>query len=110
MGASDERRYWFATVAVESLRDAEGAGRLTERINTNISKSLASRGLGHVPFEAADLPTSQWAEVSVFDRTSPIGAVIAGAHAVGEEADERLREAINGDATLLLDQVRTLLE
>jgi len=98
-----------ATVYAASLRDAEGAGRLTERINGNISKSLASRGLGHVPFDAADLPTSQWAEVRVFDRTSPIGEVIMAAHDVSEDADARLREAINGDATALLDQVRTLL-
>lgn len=98
-----------ATVFAASLRDAEGAGRLTERINSNISRSLASRGLGHVPFDAADLPTSQWAEVRVFDRTSPIGEVIVAAHTVGEDGDVRLREAVDGDATVLLEQVRTIL-
>lgn len=98
-----------ATVYAASLRDAEGAGRLTERINSNISRSLASRGLGHVPFDAAELPTSQWAEVRVFDRTSPIGEVIAAAHTVSEDEDARLREAVDGNATALLDQVRTLL-
>jgi len=97
------------TVYAASLRDAEGAGRLTERINSNISGSLANRGLGHVPFEAADLPTSQWAEVRVFDRTSPLGGVIVAANTGGEDADACLREAVNGDATSLLDQVRTLL-
>ena len=91
------------TVYAASLRDAEGAGRLTERINGNISRSLASRGLGHVPLTVSELPTSQWDEVRVFDRTSPIGDVIVAAHTVGEDADARLREAVNGDATALLD-------
>lgn len=97
------------TVYAASLRDAEGAGRLTERINSNISKSLHSRGLGHVPFKAEDLPTSQRAQVRVYDRTSPIGEVITAAHEVSEDMDARLREAVNGEATALLDQVRTLL-
>lgn len=97
------------TVYAGSLREAEGAGRLTQRINANISKSLHSRGLGHVPFDAAHLPTSQWDQVRVYDRTSPIGEVIAAAHEVSEDMDARLREAVNGDATALLEQVRSIL-
>jgi hypothetical protein len=97
------------TVYAAWLRDAEGAGRLTEGINAKISRSLASRGLGHVPFKASELPTAQWSEVRVFDKTSPLGTVILAAHEVGEDADQRLREAVDSGAAGLLEQVRTLL-
>lgn len=72
------------TVYAASLREAEGAGRLTVGINEKISRSLASRGLGHVPFKPSDLPTSQWSEVRIFDKTAPLGAVILAAHQVGK--------------------------
>lgn len=97
------------TLEASDLRNAEGAGRLTQGINEKISRSLASRGLGHVPFLAADLPTSQWSLVRVFDKTSALGQVILAAHEVGEEEDRRLRESVNSEAATLLDQVRTLL-
>lgn len=97
------------TVYAASLRDAEGAGRLTVGINEKISNSLAKRGLGHVPFEAADLPTSQWSEVRIFDKTSQLGAVIMAVHEVGETEDQKLREAVDSRAADLLEQVRTLL-
>ena len=98
-----------ATVYAASLRDAEGAGRLTSSINVKISRSLEQRGLGHVPFAASALPTSQWDLVRVFDKTSPLGQVLLAAHTVGEDSDERLRETVDGQAAVLLDQVRTLL-
>lgn len=97
------------TVYAASLREAEGAGRLTVGINEKISRSLASRGLGHVPFAASELPTSQWSEVRIFDKTTPLGAVITAAHQVGEDEDAKLREAVDSQAAALLDSVRTLL-
>lgn len=97
------------TVYAASLREAEGAGRLTAGINEKISRSLASRGLGHVPFQPSELPTSQWSEVRIFDKTTPLGAVILAAHQVGEDDDAKLREAVDSTAAALLDQVRTLL-
>lgn len=74
-----------------------------------ISKSLASRGLGHVPFDPAHLPTGQWDLVRVFNRASPVGEVIAAAHEPGEDGDEGLREAVNGDARELLETVHDLV-
>jgi hypothetical protein len=53
-----------------------------------ISKSLASRGLGHVPFDPAHLPTGQWDLVRVFNRASPVSEVIVAAHEPGEDGDE----------------------
>lgn len=97
------------TVYAASLRDAEGAGRLTTGINEKISRSLAARGLGHVPYRPEDLPTSQWSNVRIFDKTSPLGTFILAAHEVGEEKDEALRGSVDSEASALLDQVRTLL-
>jgi hypothetical protein len=97
------------TLSMADLRDAEGAGRLTRGINERISKALERRGLGHVPYKAEDLSTSQWDEVRIFDRTSPIGKVIEAAHQVGEDFDKELREAVAGEASDMLDQIRAIL-
>lgn len=97
------------TVSAWQLREAQGAGRLTARINKQISDSLAARGLGHVPFEVDDMPTYQDKEVRIYDRTTPLGKVIESAHRVGDEHDERLREAINDEAVAILQQIRDLV-
>lgn len=97
------------TVYAWRLREAQGAGRLTLRINGQISDSLAARGLGHVPFEVAELPTNQNDLVRIYDRTKPLGKVIESAHMPGDDHDERLREAINDEAVDILRQVRDLV-
>ncbi len=97
------------TVYAWRLREAQGAGRLTLRINGQISDSLAARGLGHVPFEVAKLPTNQNDLVRIYDRTKPLGKVIESAHVPGDDHDERLREAINDEAVDILRQVRDLV-
>lgn len=99
----------IATIRAASLRDAQGAGRLSTGIMQRISKSLANRGLGHVPHDPAQLPTDQWEKVRVFDRASQIGEVIVAAHEPGEEQDILLREAVRGDARALLEKVRDLV-
>lgn len=48
------------TTTMDKLRDAEGAGKLGVHIRTNISKSLAGIGLGHIPIE---LPSNQHEQV-----------------------------------------------
>ena len=58
---------------------------------------------------AEGLSTSQWDEVRVFDRTSPIGKVIETSHQVGEDADKELREAVAGEASEMLDRIRAVL-
>lgn len=97
------------TVSAWRLRDAQGAGRLTERINGQISESLAARGLGHVPFNVEDMPTYQNEQVRIYDRTTALGKVIESAHLPGDDHDERLREAINAEAVDILRQVRDLV-
>ena len=97
------------TLSMAELRDAEGAGRLTRGINDRISRALQRLGLGHVPYNAEDLSTSQWDEVRIFDRTSPIGKVIDAAHQVGLDYDIELREAVAGEASEMLDKIRAVL-
>jgi hypothetical protein len=99
----------IATVYAATLRDAQGAGRLSVGIMAKISKSLTSRGLGHVPFDPAHLPTGQWDLVRVFNRASPVGEVIVAAHEPGDNGDNVLREAVNGDAREVLERVRDLV-
>jgi hypothetical protein len=97
------------TVDAADLRDAQGAGRLSTGIMKKISKNLANRGLGHVPYDAEQLPTGQWEQVRVFNRASQVGEVLIAAHEPGEEGDAILREAVTGDARRLLEQVRDLI-
>lgn len=97
------------TIEAWRLRDAAGAGRLTQRINVNISDGLRQRGLGHVPFRAEDLPTYQNGQVRVFDSTTAVGKVIQAAHETGENNDEILRESVDGGAANILEQVRVLV-
>lgn len=99
----------MVTVHSWRLRDAQGAGRLTERINRQISESLSARGLGHVPFGVEDMPTYQTELVRIYDRTTALGKVIEAAHLPGDDHDERLREAINDEAVDILRQVRDLV-
>lgn len=97
------------TVEASRLREAQGAGRLTQRINEEISEALRRRGLGHVPFWPEDLPTSQYQNVRVYDATSALGKIIEAAHTPGEDEDLTLREGIDGEAAGLLGQIRALI-
>lgn len=97
------------TIEASQLREAQGAGRLTERINGEISESLRRRGLGHVPFYSEDLPTSQYERVRVYDATSALGKIIEAAHTPGEDEDNTLREGVDGEAAGLLSQIRALV-
>lgn len=97
------------TVFAWQLRDALGAGRLTERINGRISDELATRGMGHIPYDVSALPLTQNGLVRVYDATSSLGKVIEAAHKPGEQADVRLREAINSEAAGILEQIRAIV-
>jgi hypothetical protein len=98
------------TLYAQSLRIAHGAGRLTYRINSEISDALRSRGLGHVPAEIDRMPTDQGGLVRVYDATSELGKMIAAAQLPGEDADRQLRESVNGEAAGILNKIRSLVE
>lgn len=98
-----------ASVQAWQLREAQGAGRLTARINAGILRSLADHGLGAVPSEAADMPTSQGEWVRVYAKNTSIGRVLEAALQPGEAQDEILREAVDGDAASMVEKIRAIV-
>ncbi|WP_157509237.1 hypothetical protein [Luteipulveratus halotolerans] len=98
-----------ATFAAGELREAQGAGRLTERINEGILRSLNALGMGAVPNEAYLMPTSQHDEVRVYDKASSIGRIIEAALAPGDENDRYLVETIDTTAADIVEQIRRLV-
>jgi len=97
------------TVYASELRDAIGAGRLTQGVNSKISDELRAQGLGHVPHDPEDLPTSQWELVRLYDLGSAVGKVVLAAQLPGEANDRTLIESVTGDAADILEKVRVLV-
>lgn len=91
------------------LRDAQGAGRLTQRINENIRRSLAGRGLGTIPGDAENMPTSQGEWVRVYAKDTPLGRVLEAALLPGEDEDEVLREGVDGAAATMVERIREIV-
>lgn len=98
-----------ASVQAWQLRDAQGAGRLTQRINENILRSLAGRGLGAIPGEPEVMPTSQNEWVRVYSKDTPLGRVLEAAMQPGELQDEVLREGVDGAAAKMVEQIREIV-
>lgn len=76
------------TLRAGSLRIALGAGRLTPRINEEISKELERRGLGHLP---PSLPLGQHDLVRVYRHDSRVGTVLDAVQVIGPDEDDELR-------------------
>lgn len=91
------------------LRDAQGAGRLTQRINQNILRSLAGRGLSAIPGTADSMPTSQGEWVRIYATNTPLGRVLEAALQPGEDEDEVLREGVDGAAAKMVEQIREIV-
>lgn len=98
-----------ATFEAWQLRDAQGAGRLTERINGSILRSLGDRGMGAVPNQAHLMPTNQYELVRVYSRATPIGKVIDAALEPGVEQDRYLQETVDSTSADMLQQIRALV-
>lgn len=98
-----------STFEAWELREAQGAGRLTEKINSGILKSLGDHGMGAVPHEARLMPTQQYGHVRVYDKASAIGRVTEGALQPGDEQDRFLVETIDTTAADIVEQIRTLV-
>jgi hypothetical protein len=95
------------TVTMGALRDAHGAGRLGIHVRTNISKELATRGLGHYPTE---LPDNQWQSVRVFKNGTPAADLINAVVQPDPKNDQAIRKALDADAQKVLDKIRELIE
>lgn len=103
-----------ATFYAQALREAQGAGRLTERINSDIKRSLAGHGLATVPRDPAHMPTYQWDVVRVYQVDSEVGRVIDAVLTLedldpAQAADKRIVESVGGNATRLVQKIRDLL-
>src|SRR5437763_2876821 len=94
------------TFSMWKVRDAYGAGRLGIHVRTNISKALLGMGLGHFPNA---LPDSQDALIRLYKLGSPVADLVEAVLHPGPEADERLRDAVAGNAEGVLAQVRELV-
>ncbi len=96
-----------STVMMGDLRDAHGAGKLGTTVVENIVAQLASTGLGHVP----ELTTSQWDEVRIYRKGTPVGRLIEAAKTVGQDNDETLRQSVGKDVRVqgLIEQIRELV-
>jgi len=77
------------TVSMETLREAMGAGKLGVHVRTEISKTLAGMGLGHVPQE---LPSYQHESVRLYKRGTSVGDLIELVLTPGQQHDIKLRE------------------
>ena len=88
------------------LRDLNGSGRLGPYVASEISKQLASCGLGHYPPE---LPQNQWEKVRVYGLGSSVADLIHLVTEVSENNDEKLREFASNDAKAKLDKIREIL-
>lgn len=91
------------------LREAQEAGRLTQRINQNILRSLEGRGLGAIPSNSEAMPTSQGEWVRVYAKDTPLGRVLEAAMRPGEIEDEVLREGVDGAAAKMVEQIREIV-
>jgi hypothetical protein len=94
------------TLNMGDLRDAHGAGKLGVHVRANISKELRRRGLGHAPNE---LPIYQHEPVRVWLMGTPAGDLIESVLNVSPEADRVIRNAVEADASDVLDKVRELV-
>lgn len=109
-----EEKGGVATFHAQALREAQGAGRLTERINSEIQRSLLGMGLATVPNAAYLMPTNQWDVVRVYKVDSSVGRVIDAILSLdsldrAEEADALIVSSVGGNATQLLQKIRDVL-
>lgn len=88
-----EDRGGVATVTMETLRDANGAGKLGVHVRAEIRSTLAGMGLGHVPIE---LPAYQHEQVRLYKRGTPIGELIEQVLTPGQQNDVALAGRFGG--------------
>ena len=87
--AAVEKNGNVLTVTMETLRDANGAGKLGSHIREAISKALAGMGLGHIP---AELPAYQHEPVRLYKHGTPVGELIDKVLTPGQQNDSYISE------------------
>ncbi|MER6076977.1 hypothetical protein [Streptomyces sp. NPDC001833] len=94
------------TVAMGTLRDIEGAGRLGIQVRDAISRSLESHGMGHFP---AELPPNQHDQVRLYLLGTSIAEVIKAVLNPSLKGDESLRGIGDAGAHEQLRQIREIV-
>jgi hypothetical protein len=97
------------TFSMEVLREAHGSGKLGVHVRSEISKTLAGMGLGHVPQE---LPSYQHEQVRLYKRGTHIGETIDTVLAPGEHNDRKLVELFpetGTDQSSVIEEIRKLI-
>jgi hypothetical protein len=94
------------TLEVGKLRDLYGADRLGILVRENISRQLASKGIGHYP---PHLPDRQNELVRLYVLGSPVDELIKAVRTVGPTHDTLLRNLVAGNGNRILDRIKELL-
>ncbi len=97
------------TVPMTDLKDAVGKDKLGVHVRSEISKTLAGMGLGHIPQE---LPKNQNEYARLYKRGTAAGELIETVLSPGESNDRKLREqfADNGvNYAEIIEQIRDLV-
>lgn len=106
VGEAVDKADGLLTVSMLELREAVGAGRLGKHIPVQISRSLESLGLGHVP---RVLPQSQNSLVRIYRRGSEAERLLKAAMEPGSAHDEYLLEMLQQTAADKLAQIREIV-
>jgi hypothetical protein len=97
------------TISMNELKEAVGKDRLGIHVRSEISKTLAGMGLGHIPSE---LPSNQHDSVRLYKRGTPAGDLIEVVMAPSESNDRKLRDQLSGDQinyANIIEQIRELV-
>lgn len=103
------------TVPTGELRDAFGAKRLGKIVSDRIRDELSSMGIGMIPMESKDSKEpgdSDWnrrESVRLYVLGSEVDHLIQAVNTPGELGDEKIRDAVGGRATEILNEIRILV-
>ena len=95
------------TFSMETLREAHGAGKLGVHVISEMSRTLAGMGLGHIP---QTLPSYQHEQVRVYKRGTIVGDLIETVLAPGEGNDRKLADQFTDTSTNFAEIVERIRE
>lgn len=91
---------------METLRDLKGAGRLGNLVREDISRILASRGMGHLPGE---LPAYQEQDVLIYSLGGDVGVLVRAVLFPSRESANALRNLNASAATDKLKKISAII-
>ncbi len=105
--ADDVYERGVVTISAREIRNAYGAERLGVNVRSAIRQELRARGLTLYP---PRIPDSQGDMVRIYQSDGPVGDLIQAVMRPDPSNDFLLREAALGEARVLLETIRNLLE